>query len=129
MLYDNATVIAEEIIIYENVWPESYDYFNEKNIDKNLSWINSTVKANTVPEIDYDYRKVYISLIPYIVEDGNNDFNKMHNGKLIKEISDLIRINLDPFLDNYVGRLGLTVSHKERYNILKYEEGDFFPGA
>lgn len=126
MLLDNAEILSDKVVVYSNVWADSYKYLKEKDIVKNLSWINSIVKANTVPEIDYDYRKVYISLIPYILDSSDPSFSKMYNGKLLKEISDSIRKNLDPLVDDYSNYFDFNISHKERYNILKYEEGDFF---
>ena len=126
MLLNGANILSDKIVIYDDVWNGSYEYLKEKNIDNNLSWINSIVKGNTVPEIDYDYRKVYISIIPYFLDSNSPEVTKSYNGKTIKEISDNIRNNLDFIVDDYVDHFKIEVTHKERYNLLRYKEGDFF---
>lgn len=121
--------LAPGIVVYDNVIPEHELLI--KNIQEVLetgviSWDPPRVVKDGKDEVDYAIRKVNCLGITYelakeLIKYPSDPIEAFKNS-----LGNIFYNNLTPFEENYKNYFGFETDWHDIYNVLKYEEGNFF---
>jgi hypothetical protein len=116
-MISNAKELADKIMSFDNVFPESEEYI--KNIlDQSIEWKKAKIyKDGESSQNNLDVRDTDIILLP-----NNKDFSSNVLSDLSKDFSSSIK----PYLDYYIDKYNLSVRSYENPQLLRYGKGQKF---